>query len=64
LIFKEIIYLPPNEKLKIWILSEAYRAVYMDHPGVIKMKEDLKPLFFWKGMKANIVVYVERCLEC
>jgi hypothetical protein len=28
------------------------------------MKEDLKPLFFWKGMKADIVSYVARCLEC
>jgi hypothetical protein len=28
------------------------------------MRVDLKPLVFWKGMKANIVNYVERCLEC
>jgi hypothetical protein len=36
----------------------------MAHPGVTKMREDLKPLFFWKGMKADIVNYVARCLEC
>jgi hypothetical protein len=46
------------------ILSEAHRAVYMAHPGVTKMRVDLKPLFFWKGMKADIVNYVARCLEC
>jgi hypothetical protein len=46
------------------ILSEANRAFYMAHPEVTKMREDLKPLFFWKGMKANIVNYVARCLEC
>ena len=45
------------------ILSEAHRAVYMAHPGVAKMRADLKPLF-WKGMKADIVNYVARCLEC
>jgi len=28
------------------------------------MKEDLKPLLFWKGMKMDIVRYVARCLEC
>jgi hypothetical protein len=28
------------------------------------MKENLKPLFLWKGMKKNIVSYVARCLEC
>jgi hypothetical protein len=36
----------------------------MAHPGVTKMRENLKSLFFWKGMKADIVNYVERCLEC
>jgi hypothetical protein len=39
---------PPNEKLRNLFLKKAYRAVYMAHPGVMKMKEDLKPLFFWK----------------
>jgi hypothetical protein len=28
------------------------------------MRIDLKPLFFRKEMKANIVNYVARCLEC
>jgi hypothetical protein len=43
------IYVPPNEKLRNLILSEAHREVYMAHPGVTKMREDLRPLFFWKG---------------
>jgi hypothetical protein len=51
--FKSRIYVPPNDKLRMLILSEAHRAVYMAHPGVTKMREDLKPLFFWKGMKAR-----------
>jgi hypothetical protein len=62
--FKSQIYVPPNDELRMLILSEAHRAVYMAHPGVMKMRADLKPLFFWKGMKADIVNYVARCLEC
>jgi hypothetical protein len=27
------------------------------------MREDLKPLFFWKGMKADIVNLVARCVK-
>jgi hypothetical protein len=46
------------------ILSEAHREVYMAHLRVMKMRVDLKPLFLWKGMKAYIVNYVARCLEC
>jgi hypothetical protein len=42
------IYVPPNDELRSLILSEAHRAMYMAHPGVTKMKVDLKPLFFWK----------------
>ena len=46
------------------ILNEAHREVYMAHPGVTKMRVELKPLLFWKGMKADIVNYMARCLEC
>jgi hypothetical protein len=62
--FKNRIYVPPNDKLRSLILNEAHIAVYMAHPGVTKIRADLKPLFFWKGMKVDIVNYMERCLEC
>ena len=58
------IYVPPNDELRRLILNESYKAVCMAHPGVMKMREDLKPLFFWKGMKEDIVSYVAKCLEC
>jgi hypothetical protein len=58
------IYVPPNDELISLILNDAHRAMYMAHPGVTKMRADLKPLLFWKGMKVDIVNYVERCLEC
>jgi hypothetical protein len=58
------IYLPPNDELRNLILNEVHRAVYMAHYGVMKMKEDIKPLLFWKGMKYDIVNYVARCIEC
>ena len=58
------IYVLTNDKLRSLILNKAHRVVYMAHPRVMKMRADLNPLFFWKGMKANIVNYVERCLQC
>ena len=62
--FRGRIYVPPNDELRMLILSEAHREVYMAHSGVMKMRVDLQPLFFWKGMKSHIVNYVARCLEC
>ena len=56
--------MPPNDELRMLIMSEAHRAFYMAHLGVRKMRADLKPLFFWKGMKADIFNYMARCLEC
>jgi hypothetical protein len=49
------IYIFPSDKLRSLILSEAHREMYMAHLGVMKIRTDLKPLFFWKGMKADIV---------
>jgi hypothetical protein len=62
--FKIFIYVPPNDEFRSLILSEDHRAFYMAHPRVTKMRVDLKTLFFWKGMKADIVIYVAKCLEC
>ena len=64
LIFKIQNYVPPNDELRSLIPNEAHRVVYIDHPGVTNMRANLEPLFLWKGMKADIVNYVERCLEC
>ena len=36
----------------------------MEHPSVKKMSADLKPIFFWEGMKKDIINLVERFLEC
>jgi hypothetical protein len=46
--FNNQIYIPPNDELRSLILNEAHRAVDMAHPGVTKMREDLKPLSLWK----------------
>ena len=46
--FRSQIYIPLNDELRMLILSETHRVVYMAHPGVTKMRTDLKPLFFWK----------------
>jgi hypothetical protein len=62
--FKNHIYVPPNDELRMLILSESHRVVYMAHSGVMTMRVDLKHLFLWKGMKEDIVHYVARCLEC
>jgi hypothetical protein len=62
--FKNQIYVLPNDELRSLILKEAHKVVYLAHPRVMKMRVNPKPLFFWKGMKEDIVNYMARCLEC
>jgi hypothetical protein len=46
------------------ILKEAHRELYCAHPGVKKMYADMKKLFFWVGMKRDVVHFVAKFLEC
>ncbi|GJX29273.1 reverse transcriptase domain-containing protein [Tanacetum coccineum] len=40
--------------------------VYCDalHKGSDKMYQDLKKLYWWPNMKANVATYVSKCLTC
>ncbi len=51
---------PDDGKLKTSILKEAHNSVYAMHPGSNKMYRDLKPHYWWLGMKKDIVDYVTR----
>jgi hypothetical protein len=44
-------------------LKEAHRALYFAHPGVKKMYTDIRKLFFWVGMKCDVVHFIAKCLE-
>ncbi|GKD50702.1 putative reverse transcriptase domain-containing protein [Tanacetum coccineum] len=38
--------------------------VYSIHPGLDKMYHDLKKLYWWPNMNAEIATYVSKCLTC
>ena len=38
---------PFNEELKIEILREAHHSKYTIHPGVTKMFQDMKRVYWW-----------------
>ena len=46
------------------ILKESHRALYCAHPGVKKMYADMRKLFFWVGMKRDVVHFIAKFLEC
>ena len=62
--YRHKIYIPNNPELRRQILGEFHSTPYSAHPGVTKMLADIKPIYFWKGMKREIIEFVAGCLEC
>ncbi|GJV35591.1 putative reverse transcriptase domain-containing protein [Tanacetum coccineum] len=45
-------------------LLESHKSKYSIHPGSDKMYHDLRKLYWWPNMKADIATYVSKCLTC
>ncbi|GJS16837.1 putative reverse transcriptase domain-containing protein [Tanacetum coccineum] len=57
-------WLPCYGDLRTVIMHESYKSKYSIHPGYDKMYQDMKKLYWWPNMKANIATYVSKSLTC
>ncbi|GJW15618.1 putative reverse transcriptase domain-containing protein [Tanacetum coccineum] len=55
-------WLPCYGDLRTVIMHESHKSKYSIHPGSDKMYQDMKKLYWWPNMKANIATYVSKCL--
>ncbi|GJQ99091.1 putative reverse transcriptase domain-containing protein [Tanacetum coccineum] len=57
-------WLPCYGDLRTVIMHESYKLKYSIYPGSDKMYLDMKKLYWWSNMKADIATYVSKCLTC
>ncbi|GJX43466.1 putative reverse transcriptase domain-containing protein [Tanacetum coccineum] len=62
--FRNRVWLPRFDELSDLVMHESHKSKYSIHPGSDKMYQDLKPLYWWTNMKADIATYVSKCLTC
>ncbi|GJY09403.1 putative reverse transcriptase domain-containing protein [Tanacetum coccineum] len=51
-------------RLRDLVMHDSHKSKYSIHLGSDKMYQDLKLLYWWPNMKADIATYVRKCLTC
>ncbi|GJV07838.1 putative reverse transcriptase domain-containing protein [Tanacetum coccineum] len=55
-------WLPCYGDLRTVIMHESHKSKYSIHLGSDKMYQDMKKLYWWPNIKADIATYVSKCL--
>ncbi|XP_017648051.1 uncharacterized protein LOC108488272 [Gossypium arboreum] len=64
LCFRERMCIPKDEDLRQAILREAHSNLYAMHLGGNKMYQNLHELYWWPGIKCEVMEFVSKCLVC
>ena len=57
-------YILNSDDLKRFNMDELHKIPYTGHLGYQKMITATRKLFYWPGVKKDIVDYLSKCIEC
>jgi hypothetical protein len=55
LLYRNKVYVPNSQELRILVLKEMHNVPYVGHPGYQKTIVDVRGQYFWLGMKKHVV---------
>nr|GEY12471.1 reverse transcriptase domain-containing protein [Tanacetum cinerariifolium] len=57
-------WLPCYGDLRTLIMHKSHKSKYSIHMGFDNMYQDMKKLYWWPNLKADVTSYVHKCLTC
>ncbi|KAA0059657.1 pol protein [Cucumis melo var. makuwa] len=64
LMFEGRLCVPEDSAVRTELLTEAHSSPFTMHPGSTKMYQDLRSVYWRRGMKREVADFVNRCLVC
>ncbi|XP_073056967.1 uncharacterized protein [Primulina eburnea] len=62
--YQDRLWVPSGNSLREFVMKESHDTPYSIHPESTKMYKNLQLLYWWPGMKRDILRFVSGCLTC